>query len=90
MFKFASQFAARTSLLHSNVYKCYNPHLMTKHLSELTIKATRRSFLNKTVLNHSKDVIQAEIRKPTDFVLKLKQEGKCPGVIMPFSKKKDE
>jgi hypothetical protein len=78
------------ALLHRNAYLCYVPHLMTKHYSELTMRATRRTFLNKTVLNQSKDVIHAEIRKPTDLVLKLKQAGKCPGVIVPYSKNKEE
>lgn len=40
------------------------------------------------MLNQHKDIIHADLRKPTDFVLKLKQEGKCPGVIIPHSKKK--
>jgi hypothetical protein len=63
---------------------------MTKHYAELTIKATRRNFLNKAVLNQNKDVIYGELRKPTDYVLKLKQEGRCPGVIVPYSKNKEE
>jgi len=79
-----------SALLHRNTYLCYIPHLMTKHFSELTMRATRRAFLNKMVLNQSKDVIHAEIRKPSDLVLKLKQEGKCPGVISPYSKNKEE
>lgn len=53
------------------------------------MRATRRSFLKKAVLNQTKDVIHCDIRKPSDFVLKLKQEGKCPGVILPYSKKKE-
>jgi hypothetical protein len=78
------------SLLHRNAYLCFVPHLMTKHYSELTQRATRRSFLNKMVLNQSKDVIHAELRKPSDLVMKLKQAGKCPGVILPHSKNKEE
>lgn len=77
-------------LLTSNKYWCYIPHLMTIHQAQLTIKATRRSFLNKTVLNQNKDVIFAEQRQPSDLVIKLKQEGKCPGVILPYSKNKNE
>jgi len=90
MFKLVPQLLLGARLFHRNVYNCYYPHLMTKHLAELSMKATRRSFLNKTVLNQAKDVIHAEIRKPSDFVLKLKQEGKCPGVIVPYSKKKED
>lgn len=88
MFKLAPRLLL--GLSHKNLYYCYNPHLMTNHFAEMTIRATRRSFLNKTVLNQSKDVIYAEIRKPSDFVLKLKQQGKCPGVIVPYSKKKED
>ncbi len=54
------------------------------------MRATRRSFLKKAVLNQTKDIIHCDIRKTSDFVLKLKQEGKCPGVILPYSKKKEE
>lgn len=77
-------------LLQRNVYNCHIPHLMTKHYSELTQRATRRTFLAKTVLNQSKDVIHAELRQPSDLVLKLKAQGKCPGVIIPHSKNKEE
>lgn len=79
-----------SQLLHRNVYMCYNPHLMTKHYAELTMKATRRTFLSKAVLNQGRDVIHAEIRQPTDLVLKLKSEGKCPGVVIPYSRNKEE
>ena len=51
-------------LLHSSRFYCYNPHLMTNHLAELTIRATRRQFLEKTVLNQNKQVINAELRTP--------------------------
>jgi hypothetical protein len=78
------------ALLLRTAYHCYIPHLMTKHYSELTMRATRRSFLAKTVLNQSKDVIHAEVRQPADLVLKLKAQGKCPGVIIPHSKNKEE
>jgi hypothetical protein len=77
-------------LNQSNKYWCYIPHLMTIHQAELTVRATRRSFLNKAVLNQNKDVIFAELRKPEDKVLKLKQEGNCPGVIIPQNRNKDE
>ena len=63
---------------------------MTNHQAELTVKATRRSFLNKAVLNQNRDIIFAELRKPEDKVLKLKQEGKCPGVIVPQNRNKEE
>lgn len=88
MFKLSPQLLGWSRLLHNNIYRCYNPHLMTTHNAELTIKATRRTFLNKAVLNQSKDVIYGEVRKPSDFVLKLKQAGKCPAVIIPYSKNK--
>lgn len=60
------------ALLHRTLYACHIPRLITKHYSELTQRATRRTFLAKTVLNQSKDVIHAELRQPSDFVLKLK------------------
>jgi hypothetical protein len=44
----------------------------------------RRLFLNKAVLNQTKDVIFAEKRKTTDTILGLRQKGKCPGVIELF------
>lgn len=89
MFKYCGQIL-RSALLHQNKYYCYKPHLMTTHQSKLTMKATRRSFLNKAVLSQQKEVIYAEKRQPTDLVMKLKQEGKCPGVIIPHNKKKED
>lgn len=79
-----------SSLLFRTAYHCHIPHLMTKHYSELTMRATRRTFLAKSVLNQSKDVIHAELRQPSDLVLKLKAQGKCPGVIIPHNKNKEE
>ena len=90
MLKYYKQILQSGLLFHRNTYHCYRPHLATTHQSKLTIKATRRSFLNKAVLNQSKDIIYAELRQPSDLVLKLKQEGKCPGVIIPFSKRKED
>lgn len=90
MFKLCAGLGSFKGLLSSNKYWCYIPHLMTIHQAQLTIKATRRSFLNKAVLNQNKDVIFAEPRQPEDRVIKLKQQGKCPGVILPQSKNKDE
>ncbi len=88
MFKYSPVLLKWGQMIQRNMYHCYIPHLMTNHHAELTIKATRRRFLSKAVLNQSKDVIHAEVRKPSDFVLKLKQEGKCPAVIIPYSQKK--
>ena len=85
MLKVSSNLLKWSQFTQRNVYFCFEPHLMTKHYSELTMKATRRTFLSKAVLNQHKDVIYGELRKPSDLVLKLKQEGKCPGVILPFS-----
>ena len=51
-------------LLQNNKYYCHNPKLMVNHLAELTVKATRRQFLARTVLNQDKQVINAELRKP--------------------------
>lgn len=72
MLRLFSQNLSKPQLLHKNAYMCYAPHLMTKHYAELTMKATRRTFLSKAVLNQGRDIIHAEIRKPSDFVLKLK------------------
>lgn len=72
MLRLFSQTLTKAQLLHKNAYMCYAPHLMTKHYAELTMKATRRTFLSKAVLNQGRDVIHAEIRKSTDLVLKLK------------------
>ena len=77
-------------LLHNSRFYCYNPHLMTNHLAQLTIRATRRQFLEKTVLNQNKQVINAEIRTPEDLVLNLKKAGNCPGVILPQSGRREE
>lgn len=90
MFRYSQPVLKLGQLLHRNLYQCYIPKLATNHYAELTIKATRRLFLRKAVLNQHKDVIYAEIRQPNDLVLKLKQAGKCPGVIIPYSKNKDE
>lgn len=47
----------------------------------------RRLYLNRTVLNQDKDVTYAEVRKPNDDMISLKQKGKCPGVIERLSEK---
>lgn len=47
----------------------------------------RRLFLNRSVLNQSKDVAFAELRKPNEGMIDLKQKGKCPGVIERISGK---
>ncbi len=54
MFKYSQQLLKWATLLHSNIYRCYIPHLSINHQAELTIKATRRQFLNKAVLNQNK------------------------------------
>jgi ribosomal protein L25 (general stress protein Ctc) len=38
-------------------------------------------YLNRSVLNQNKDVIYAELRKPHEGMIALKQQGKCPAVI---------
>ena len=63
MFKLCPRLAYQ-SLHLLNKYWCYSPHLMTIHQAQLTIRATRRLFLNKSVLNQNKDVIYAELRQP--------------------------
>lgn len=88
MFKYGSFALKWTNLLHLSKYHCFNPNLGVNHLAELTMKATRRQFLRKSVLNQDKQIIHAEIRQPSDKVLTLKQAGKCPGVILPKSGKK--
>lgn len=47
----------------------------------------RRLYLNRTVLNQDKDITYAEVRKPTDDMITLKQKGQCPGVIERLSEK---
>ena len=58
-----------------------------KHYGELTLRQHRRLFLNKSVLNQNKDIMFADLRKPNDSMITLKQVGKCPGVIERFSGK---
>lgn len=56
----------------------------------MTVRAARRQFLKKAVLNQNKVVIHAEARQPEDGVFKLKQAGLCPGVIRRISGKKED
>ena len=56
-----------------------DPHI--EHYGEVTIRQHRRMYLNRSVLNQTKDVTYAELRKPSDDMISLKQQGKCPGVI---------
>jgi crotonobetainyl-CoA:carnitine CoA-transferase CaiB-like acyl-CoA transferase len=51
------------------------------------LRQHRRLFLNKSVLNQNKDIMFADLRKPNDSMITLKQVGKCPGVIERFSGK---
>jgi hypothetical protein len=80
-----SIFGVCKSLLLKNVYNCYAPDPNIKHNAEMTMRAARRTFLNKAVLNQKKTVYFGEMRKTSDTVLALKQAGRCPGVIMPYS-----
>lgn len=73
MFKAFRSIALNTPFFKPNVYFYHSPHLYTKHLAELNMRAVRRNFLNRAVLNQAKDIIHAEVRKPSDYVLKLKQ-----------------
>lgn len=90
MIRYSKAVTSWAQLLQRNVYHCYIPHLMSNHYAEMTIKATRRQFLRKAVLNQNKDVINAEARQPSDGVIKLRQAGQCPGVIRRTSGKKEE
>lgn len=57
MLKLSSHLLKCSQFTFRNAYFCYEPHLLTKHYAELTMKATRRTFLSKAVLNQHKDVI---------------------------------
>lgn len=81
------------ALTHRTVYHCgerpaYSPAI--KHHAEIIIRTARRMFLNRNVLNQNKDVLYAELRKPSDTILSLRAAGKCPGVIVPLSGKKED
>ena len=47
------------SLLLSLSYSCHNVNLFTQHMAQLNMRAARRSFLNRAVLNKNKDIIVA-------------------------------
>lgn len=55
------------------------------HLGDMTIRQHRRMFLNRSVMNQSKDVVFGELRKNTDTIIALKDKGLCPGVIETMS-----
>ena len=57
MLKLSSHLSKLSQITFRSIYYCYDPNLLTKHYAELTMKATRRTFLSKAVLNQHKDVI---------------------------------
>jgi hypothetical protein len=61
-----------------------------EHYAEISLRQPRRLYLNRSVLNQSKDVTFAEMRQHNDGFLSLKQKGRCAGVIERLSGIPDE
>lgn len=50
----------------------------------------RRNYLDQLALKKNRKVLHAELRKPKDGVLDLKNQGKCPAVIHQLSGKEED